>query len=276
MSVAQLSVIGCGLIGGSVCLAAKRTGFARRVVAIDTHVEPSRGEVADMWVKAGDEASVKAELARSELSVLCLPVMDIVRELPRVLDLTSGVVTDCGSTKLAAVQAVSAHPARGRYVAGHPMAGHPEGGLGNARADLFEGRRWILCPDGSEAQAIARVSALIAALGAEERSLTAAAHDHSVAFTSHVPQVMASALVVLTHDHGAGAAAGPGFASATRVAGGAAGMWRDIFETNGPEIGAALRAFGEQLSELGQDLERGKLDSALEVLERARVLRTSE
>src|SRR5690606_36971061 len=132
------------------------------------------------------------------------------------------------------------HVSRGRFVLGHPMAGHPEGGLHNARADLFHGNKWILCAQGSDPGAQQLVSEFVQALGSDVVFLDAEEHDRSVAVTSHLPQVVASALSVFAEEVDAKQAAGPGFASATRVAGGAEAMWRDIFETNDKAVGTAL------------------------------------
>ncbi len=273
MAVAQLTVLGAGLIGGSVCLAARQRGFAERIVAIDRSIAPERGDVADLWVDASDRHAVEDALRGAELTVLCMPVRSIVFWLPQILDLTTGWVTDCGSTKVATVEAVRSHPRRARFVPGHPMAGHPEGGLAWARADLFRDKRWILCPEDADTQATDLVRCLAQEAQAHAVELTAQQHDHSVAFTSHLPQVVASTLSVLVEDNHAAAAAGPGFASATRVAGGAEAMWRDIFETNGTEISSALATLAQRLEKLSKALETRDPQPLLQVLERARHLR---
>jgi prephenate dehydrogenase len=150
------------------------------------------------------------------------------------------------------------------------MAGHPQGGLENARADLFEDRKWILCGEGSASGSLATVREFVTGLGAHIVELSANEHDKSVAITSHVPQVIASALSVYAHHSSAMRAAGPGFASATRVAGGAEAMWKGIFETNGAAIGTALSEVAQRLRELGRQLESGDIRGALSTLEEAR------
>lgn len=273
MSLSQLTIYGAGLIGGSIALLARRAGICQRLVAIDFQrpTEPALEEIFDDW--AIDQAAQTRALGRADLTVLCVPVRTVIDRLPNLLHQTDGIVTDCGSTKVAIVEAIAAHSERRRFVAGHPMAGHPEGGLVNATPGLFSGRRWILCPEGSAPEALHIVSDLIVATGAEIVQLTAREHDASVAWTSHVPQVVASALSVYAHRHRATDAAGPGFASATRVAGGAEAMWGDIFGTNAGAIGSALTAFGRALQTLGQELETGSLQGTLDVLAEARALR---
>jgi prephenate dehydrogenase len=150
------------------------------------------------------------------------------------------------------------------------MAGHPEGGLRNARADLFCDKKWILCPQGSTPDAVDLVRDFVVSLGAQAVDLSVEAHDRSVAITSHLPQLLASALAVIAQKKDALNAAGPGFASATRVAGGAEEMWRDIFGTNAQEISEALIEISELLRGLGNDLKDNKIKSSIELLRSAR------
>ncbi len=269
MAVTQLTIVGAGLIGGSIGLGARAARFAERIVAIDPAPQPERTDVADLWLQPNDPR-VDAELRASDLVVLSMPVRRIAEQLPSVLDRTRGVVTDAGSTKAALLEAVLGHPRASAYVPGHPMAGAPTGGVEHAASDLFRGRRWLLVPERAEAEALALVSALVTALGATVNLIDADEHDRSVALTSHVPQVVASALSVLVHDEAASAAAGPGFASTTRVAGGADAMWRDIFTTNATHVGRGLEMLGARLSEVGRALSSGNPDVALDLLERAR------
>lgn len=273
MRLTQLTIFGAGLIGGSVALKVREHKLAARLVAIDVEQAPSALYPFDAWVRASDEPAVRQELARSNLTLLCVPVRVIAQLLPRVLELSPGWVTDCGSTKAALSKIVESTPGRERYVAGHPMAGHPEGGLRNARADLFRGHKWILCPEGSSPEAEELVAQFVAELGAQVVRLDSRQHDRSVAVTSHIPQIVASALSVFADEEDAKQAAGPGFASSTRVAGGAESMWRDIFETNAESIGTALSDLGTQLLKLGEELKQSKVEGTLQVLEKARKLR---
>jgi prephenate dehydrogenase len=226
-----------------------------------------------MWVDARDQATITDVLGHSDLTVLCTPVKTIIDLLPLVLEQSEGWVTDCGSTKALTLSTARHHPRGQRFVPGHPMAGSPVGGLPQARADLFVDRPWILCPQGALPEAIELVTDLVHTLGGNVLHLEAEEHDHSVAWTSHLPQVVASALCVLASEQQARAAAGPGFASATRVAGGEPSMWRDIFETNGEEIASALGQMGSRLADLSQALAEGNTELLLKMLQEARRLR---
>jgi prephenate dehydrogenase len=183
------------------------------------------------------------------------------------------VVTDTGSTKRDVLAAAASLPPRFSFVGGHPLAGAAHGGLEHARPDLFVGRPWLLTPafarpalgDGLE-----RLTAFIAALGAEPRVVTPEAHDRLLAFLSHLPQLTASALM-----HVVGGAVGPdglalagrGLADTTRLASSPADIWRDIAATNADEIGRALDALIDVLRGLRADLREG--DRIEEVFEDA-------
>jgi prephenate dehydrogenase len=211
-------------------------------------------------------------LAASDVAVLALPVRVIQAELPFVLD-HAPVVTDCGSTKRAICAKVAEHPRRGRFVAAHPMAGAPEGGIEQACDDLFEGKRWLVCPEGSDRDAVQVVEHLITSVGAHTISLSAPEHDRAVARTSHLTQLLASALLMVGHAAKAEFVAGPSFASATRVAGGPEAMWQDIFATNADEIAAALSELVGELTRVQRELAESpaELDAARDLLARARL-----
>jgi len=266
-----LTICGAGLIGGSVALAARRAGVVRRLIAIDRASAPSTHPF-DLWLEQTDHESVERAFAESTLILLCTPVRAIIAALPAALR-SGAIVSDCGSTKLAIATAARSCPGSERFVPSHPMAGRPVGGLEHASAELFDARRWLICPEGAGPAALSLVDEFVRALGAVPVELSAREHDHSVAVTSHLPQVLASALAALADSEQALSAAGPGFASATRVAGGAESMWSDIFATNGGEIGRALRLLARELEVTGRGLENGDASLVLGLLERARAAR---
>ncbi|HVU03354.1 MAG TPA: prephenate dehydrogenase/arogenate dehydrogenase family protein [Polyangiaceae bacterium] len=273
----RLALVGFGLIGGSVALAARGRALASHVVGVDRAdvVDlPEARRAADELVDAADLPRVRGALGDADLVVVATPVGAIEASIGAILD-ASRTVTDCGSTKRAIVASARTSPKRGRFVPGHPMAGLPEGGIRRARADLFEGRPWLLCAEHSDPDATELVERLVRGVGAEPVRLTAEEHDRAVALTSHVPQVLASALAVLAESRHAGVAAGPGFESATRVAGGGEAMWRDILASNADEISVTLDALGDELSLVARGLKRTPPDlgPALRLLERARALR---
>ncbi|MCH2107717.1 MAG: prephenate dehydrogenase/arogenate dehydrogenase family protein [Polyangiaceae bacterium] len=270
----HITILGTGLIGGSIALALKEGGWSGKIVGIDRHLpgsvdsqspatalqSPSRtgppGAVNafDAFCWADERTKCEEWLARTHLAILAMPVGGIIANLPEVLDATSGFVTDCGSTKYAIQQAIKDHPKRERFVPGHPMAGRPIGGIENSLGSLFRNRKWVLCPELSSHEALSEVKKALSLTGCEVIEMSAIEHDKNVALTSHLPQILASALSANTGES-ARKTAGPGFDSAVRVAGGGAAMWRDIFKTNAGPIARELKALALQLEGIAQELE---------------------
>lgn len=235
---------------------------------------PEARAAADELVDSNDETRVRAALGRAELTVVATPVGAIEAMIGELLE-ASRVVTDCGSTKRAILAAARRSPRRSRFVAGHPMAGLPQGGILRARPDLFVERQWLLCAEDADSDAVELVESLVRGVGAEPIRLSAEEHDRAVALTSHVPQILASALAVLADSRRAEIAVGPAFESATRVAGGGESMWRDILATNADEISATLETLGAELEGVARGLRQKPPDlaPALRLLERARSAR---
>lgn len=270
----QITVFGFGLIGASLAAAVRAADPAVRLVAVDLPAaiaSPDAQRLADELIASDDSPRVTAAAAASDLCVLAAPVSVIVATLPAVLAVAP-VVTDCGSTKRAIVRAAEGSPRRARFVPGHPMAGGPEGGAARARADLFRDQTWLLSPEASAPDAVAVVEALIALVGARAMPMSIEAHDRAVAYTSHAPQIFASALSVLAARAGANPAAGPAFRATTRSAGGSESMWRDIFASNADELSRVLRELSAALADVASGLEAPEpnLDPALRLLAEAR------
>jgi prephenate dehydrogenase len=146
----RIAIVGFGLIGGSLSLALRRNGGVH-VTAIDRAPVLARTEArqaADELIPLEQAEGMKTALERSDLTVLAVPVSTIVRLLPWSLT-HAPVVTDCGSTKREIANAAAEHPRGDCFVPGHPMAGLPDGGIENARGDLFEGRTRATTPASS-------------------------------------------------------------------------------------------------------------------------------
>ena len=273
----RVAVFGFGLIGASIAAALRNAAPHVELIAIDLPRVLNGSEVvalSDERIDSGDRPRVLLAAEAADLCVLAAPVGVIAAELPALLE-AAQVVTDCGSTKRSICAGLRGLPRARRFVPGHPMAGGPEGGAGFARADLFKGQTWLLCPEDSDADAVARVEALIALVGAKSVHLSLIEHDRAVAYTSHAPQLFASALSVLSARAGASVAAGPAYRATTRSAGGAASMWQDIFRANADQISAALRELATELNRVAEGLEAAPPDpsAALALLAEARALR---
>jgi prephenate dehydrogenase len=267
----RIAIVGLGLIGGSIALGIKQAMAGARIVAVDTATVVGCPEARALGIELHEIGDLTRALAGAELAVLAAPVAAIGALVVEALE-HAEVVTDCGSTKRVIAAASAASPRRGRFVPGHPMAGGPSAGVAQARAELFRGRRWLLCPERSDADALARVEHLVRALGAEPAHLTASEHDHAVALTSHVPQLLASALRARAAARNVGAAAGPAFEGATRAASDNDPMWRDVFATNADAIASALAELGADLDLVRAALQRDPPDiaPALALLARGR------
>ncbi|HTQ07806.1 MAG TPA: prephenate dehydrogenase [Polyangiaceae bacterium] len=273
----KVTIVGLGLLGGSFALSLREVEPSVEVTAVDLPEvldRPAARRAAHVLIPVTDEARLSEAARGADLTLLAAPVRRIVTLLPRVLE-SARLVTDCGSTKRAIADAAAGSPRRGRFVLGHPMAGAPEGGIEHAQAGLFRGRRWLICPEGSDADALAEVETLVRRLGAEPFRIEAAAHDRAVALTSHATQLVASALAAVALETEAQVTAGPAFDGATRVAGGPEEMWGDILSTNARDVADALAALGRELETARAGLAQPVPDTraALALLARARRLR---
>lgn len=274
----KLVILGLGLIGGSLAVAARQR-LKAEVVGIDLGpvVGSQRArEITDRSIMTGDVESVRLALSQADLAVMATPVRAIIGGLGEVLQ-HARVVTDCGSTKRQVVQAACLSPRAGWLVPGHPMAGGAEGGLDHARGDLFEGRRWILCAEGREQGAVVQVERLVTGVGAEIIQMSPEEHDSAMAAVSHLPQLLASALELVGAKHTPERTSGPAYEAMTRTAGGELNIWLDIFATNGDEIAGALRELECELGSIATSLENAPLDltAVVSLLNRARGARLS-
>jgi prephenate dehydrogenase len=275
----QMTVVGIGLIGGSLALAAKQAGAVQTVVGV------GRSEASRAVARARGLADRVAEdlasgVPGADLVVLAVPVREIVRLLPEVARLAEPgcVVTDVGSVKGPIVAAGDAAFPDGRFVASHPIAGKEQAGPAAARADLFHGANWILTPGPQTRPDLGeKVAALWAAVGARVRRMDAAWHDEVFATVSHLPHLVAYALMdgVLATERGGERlrfSAG-GLRDFTRVAGSDPVMWRDIFLMNREPVLKALAGYQDALERLAAAIRDGD-GAALEArLLQARVAR---
>ncbi len=257
----RVGIIGLGLIGGSLALAARRAWPKALVIGVDDTVvleEAMRRHLIDV---AADDPVV---LAGADLIVLAAPVEQNVALLDTVATHVPGdaVVSDVGGTKRAIVAAARRLPPRLRFVGGHPLAGAARAGIRFARADLFDGRPWLLTPvEDGEPDALSRMREFVRGLGAVPQCIEVDAHDRLVASLNQLPQLAVTALMHVIGGRlgreGLGLA-GRGLRDTTRVASNPVGVWRDICSTNADEIGPALDQFIEVLVTMRGHLADGE------------------
>jgi prephenate dehydrogenase len=258
----RVAIVGFGLIGGSIALAIKRRWPASLVVAVDRKpvIEAAmRVHAADV---GGDSLVMAGDV---DLVILAAPVRENIRllpELPEHLQPTT-LVTDVSSTKRQIVAAADAVPSLS-FVGGHPMSGAATAGFSGARADLFDGRPWILTPRAHHPDSLQRLETFIAGLGGVTRIMTPALHDRLVGAVSHLPQLTASALMHVVGRLAGDAGlelAGAGLRDTTRLAGSPSEIWRDIAATNEDVLREALDDLIFTLSQLRDSLtDGGKID----------------
>lgn len=249
----KLTLIGVGLLGGSIGLAAKQRDVAGRVCGL-VRREESIAECLAAGVVDEATLDVAEAVADADLIILCMPV-GRMGELAAALKphlAADAIVTDVGSVKSSVVAAVE--PVLSRFVGSHPLCGSEKAGVAHASGNLFEGAVCAVTPtEASAANDVAVVTEFWEALGSRVVNLTATDHDAIVARTSHLPHVLASALVnaVLTSPRaGESDFLGTGFRDTTRLASGEAGMWRDIALDNAEAIAAAVEDLQNELSQL--------------------------
>jgi prephenate dehydrogenase len=261
----DVAIIGTGLIGGSLALDLRSSGFAHRLIGVDRN--PEHAEMARRLGLVDEMLPLEAAVA-APLIVVAVPVDEAVRLLPTLLDRIGPgqTVTDVCSTKRSLLQAVATHPRRDRFVAGHPMAGTEYSGPSAARPGLFSGRIGILCDVGFSApDAVRMVEAMYTAVGMVLVYMDAERHDLHTAYVSHLSHVVSYALALTVLDKERDERqifnlAGGGFASTARLAKSSPTMWTPIFRHNTDYLLAAVEAFQERLAEFRAALERG--DSA--------------
>lgn len=256
-----VGIVGLGLIGGSIALAARELWPSTLVVGVD------RADVLEtaMRLHAIDVgASDLSVLAGADVVILAAPVKQNLALLSQLAEFVGqpAVVTDTGSTKREMLAAAAGLPERLTFVGGHPLGGAAVGGLEHARPDLFRKRPWILTPEPATPDpVVSKLKAFVAALGATPSVMPADDHDRVLAFLSHLPQLTASALMgVVGQAVGAEglALAGRGLIDTTRLASSPSDIWRDITASNADQIGPALDALIAVLQSLRNDLPSGR------------------
>jgi 3-phosphoshikimate 1-carboxyvinyltransferase len=278
--IQRLAVVGVGLLGGSVAKAARAQGLAREIVGIGRdgrRLEPAlRDGVLDRAT-----TDLTAGVVGADFVVLAAPVASIERLLGEVwrAALADALLTDVGSTKGGIVRAAQ-RLAAGRplhFVGSHPMAGSELSGYGMARADLFRGATVIVTPSESSAPAAVKgVTAFWEGLGAGRvLTLDPDAHDRAVAAISHLPHLVACALVdgVARFDPAAFEVAARSFRDTTRIAASDPEVWEEIFLANRDALGTTIREFLRALAELSKLIDAGDAAGLREALARIKAQR---
>ncbi len=266
-SIGQLTVVGVGLIGGSVALAARRRGVAARVVGVDCRPE-ALGRALERGLLDEATGDLAAGVAGAEVVVFCTPVdyiaAGVLAAAPHCRP--GALLTDAGSTKAAILRELDGRlPPGVSFVGAHPLAGSEKQGPEHARANIFEGSLVVLTPPSSDDNALSRARSFWEALGARTEVMGAEDHDRALALTSHLPHLTAAALAGVVPPELLGLTA-TGFRDATRLASGDPALWAAIFLSNRAAVLAALERLGDQLGRFRQALaaeDREQLEALL-------------
>lgn len=250
-----VSIIGIGLIGGSLAIALKENSFASHIIGVDS--QKSNVDKAIRRRLIDEEASLEEAVKQSQLIILATPVDVLQGLLPLVLDLVDQhqVVIDVGSTKKSLTDIVRQHPRRSRYVATHPMAGTEYSGPEAALPGLFDKKCTVLCDLAqSDADAVAVTRDMYTSIPMRIIEMEAADHDLHAAYVSHISHIssFALALTVLEKEKDENRIfqlASGGFDSTVRLAKSASNMWIPIFRDNRDHV---LDVLDEHISQLSR------------------------
>lgn len=267
----RLSILGVGLLGGSIGLAAKSTlngcyvtGYGHRRSTLDKALETG----------AIDEAYDDPALAvhESDLVILATPVglfEDLLTKISPALK-PGAIVTDVGSTKRSVVAtAEKILLPNVHFVGGHPMAGSEKRGIEFARTDLFQNATCLLTPtDQTDPEALASVEAFWKTLGMKTIRLSPAEHDARVGDVSHLPHALSAALILM-QEEAALQLAGKGFLDTTRIASGDGGLWRDIFMDNADNLRDGIERLSLSLNHLMKLLDEKDGEAIAQWLDQA-------
>jgi prephenate dehydrogenase len=268
----RVALLGVGLIGGSIGLAARErldahvVGWNRSPGPLQTALESGAiDEAVTSLAQIGE-----ADVAIASVSVDALPaaVRDLCDALP------GAVVSDVGSTKQALVDAVD----RENFIGGHPLAGAETTGVAYARADLFDGATWYLTPSESTTGVLyERLARFVAGIGGVPTAIAPGEHDRLMAAVSHLPHIVANLLVAQAAEALGGdalPATGPSFRDATRVAGANPALWAQIYRANSAALGTQIDDLVRRLEEVRQMLGSGDIEGwqAAAALQRSALL----
>jgi prephenate dehydrogenase len=242
----KTTIIGLGLIGGSMALDLRKAGIATEIVGVE--LNPSH---ADRAIELGLVDRIESEgtaIATADLVIVSIPVNALSQLLPSVLETVKrkAVVMDTGSTKRLICRAVSHHNKRGQFVASHPIAGTENSGPDAAFEGLFKGKTNIICEqDRSSSESLKIAEDIFSELGMSTIFMEPEEHDKHVAYVSHLSHVSSfllgqTVLDIERDEKNIFALAGSGFASTVRLAKSSPDMWAPIFEQNSEYLSQAL------------------------------------
>jgi prephenate dehydrogenase len=275
----KITVVGVGLLGGSLALIAKEKGIASRVVGVD--INPVHAERAMALGIADEMLPLEKALINTDLVVLATSVNVLVKQLPQVLDLVDDhtIVMDLGSTKELICQVADKHPRRSQFVASHPIAGTENSGPDAAFPGLLKKKIMIICDkEKSRKHALETVVSLSKQFEMRLSYMNSSEHDRHLAYVSHLSHISSFALGITVLDKEKDEKsifemAGSGFSSTVRLAKSSPDMWAPIFTQNKENISTALGAYIRRLQTFKDIIDTNDEARSKELMQHANEIR---
>lgn len=250
----RLSIIGLGLIGGSMAIDLRKRGFANHIIGVDNNKIHAK---TALNIGLVDEISELDEaITNSDIILLAIPAESTIKLLPKILDqVNQQIVTDVCSVKATICERVKYHPKRDQFVASHPMAGTENSGPWAAQSGLFDGKAVIFCDaEESDEKALKIVRKMYDFLNMHALFMNSYNHDVHVAYVSHISHISSFALALTVLDKEKNEKnifdlASGGFDSTVRLAKSSADMWTSIFESNSENVVSVLDTYIQHLTE---------------------------
>lgn len=277
----KVSILGLGLIGGSIARSLRECGEDIFITAVSGHKETIDAALSDGVIDRGN-SRLSDQLEGSDFIILAAPVDINIRYLEEVKPYLSEntVLTDAGSVKRPIMRAADASRLSDCFIGGHPMAGSEKKGYDNSSSDLLKGAKYIITPGASSSSYdVDRLKRLVTLIGSEPVVMSPEEHDRSTALVSHVPHVVSAALVNLVRDNEnsdgiLGKLAAGGFKDITRISSSDPGLWRQICLENREEIALLLGDYAEEILRIRKELEAGDGEALESMFAKAREYRT--
>jgi prephenate dehydrogenase len=275
-----IAIIGIGLIGGSLAVDLRKRKFAERIIGVDSSLHHQN--IAKLCGLVDEIGTLEDAIDRSDLIILSTPVSTNCTMLPSILDQIAGtkkVVTDMGSTKLSIAKVSKNHPARGRYVAAHPMAGTEYSGPLAAIGKLFDYKNVIICDkELSDSDALFKVEQMMDILNMRKIYMNSSEHDIHVAYISHISHITSFSLALSVlekeqEEENILTLAGGGFESTVRLAKSNGETWAPIFLENSGYIIEVMETYIEKMKLFRKMIEEKDLEGLKKLMEEANKIR---
>jgi prephenate dehydrogenase len=275
-----ITIVGVGLIGGSLALDLRKRKFADRIIGVDTSLQHQN--IAKLCGITDEACTLEDAIDQSDLILLCAPVDANCRILPAILGRiakTTKVVADMGSTKGSIADASKDHPGRGRFVAAHPMAGTEYSGPLAAIGKLFDYKQAIICdPELSDPDALAVVEKMLRVLNLRITFMNSALHDIHVAYVSHISHITSFSLALSVlekeqEEENILTLAGGGFESTVRLAKSNGDTWAPIFTENSDYIIEAIDTYIEKMNIFKKLIAEKDINGLKNLMEEANKIR---